>query len=88
MGKACRKIINKLYTGTQNPPNMGNAKAQYNLGFMYYKGQGLPQDFVIAYVWFNMGATNGNENAVKGRDIILEKMIPNQVATAKVSYMP
>ena len=55
---------------------------------MYYKGQGLPQDFVIAYVWFNMGATNGNENAVKGRDIILEKMTPNQVATAKVSYMP
>ena len=50
---------------------------------MYRKGQGVPQDFVIAYVWFNMGALNGSENAVKGRDIALQKMTPNQVAIAK-----
>ena len=61
----------------------GNAGGQNNLGFMYANGRGVPKDFVIAYVWFNMGALNGSENAVKGRDIALQRMTSNQVATAK-----
>ena len=29
----------------------GNAKAQYNLGAMYYSGLGVPQDYAEAVKW-------------------------------------
>jgi TPR repeat protein len=31
----------------------GHAKAQYNLGLMYYNGEGVPEDYVIAYMWWD-----------------------------------
>ena len=43
---ACRHLADK-----------GDAGAQGNLGFMYYLGQGVPQDYVQAHVWFNLAAT-------------------------------
>ncbi len=30
----------------------GNADAQFFLGVMYYKGRGVPQDYVEAIIWF------------------------------------
>ena len=30
----------------------GDAKAQYNLGVMYGKGLGVPQDYALAHMWF------------------------------------
>ena len=30
----------------------GNASAQNNLGWMYYKGQGVPQDYAEAVKWY------------------------------------
>jgi hypothetical protein len=32
----------------------GNADAQFNLGSMYYKSLGVPQDHVIAYMWLKL----------------------------------
>jgi len=29
----------------------GNADAQYNLGLMYYKGDGVPVDYTRAFMW-------------------------------------
>ena len=39
----------------------GYAPAQTNLGFMCDNGQGVLQDNVIAHMWYNIGAANGNE---------------------------
>jgi TPR repeat protein len=30
----------------------GNARAQFNLGVMYYNGQGVPQDYAETLKWF------------------------------------
>ena len=38
----------------------GNAKAQYNLGIMYDKGQGVPKDDTEAGKWFRKAAEQGN----------------------------
>ena len=35
----------------------GHAPAQYNLGVMYYNGDGVPQDNVLAHVWANLAAS-------------------------------
>lgn len=41
----------------------GDVDAQYNLGLMYANGQGVPQDYIEAAVWYRMAAEQGNANA-------------------------
>lgn len=41
----------------------GNAGAQYNLGYMYMKGQGLSQDYGEAAKWYRLAAEQGLANA-------------------------
>jgi len=35
----------------------GNPHAQMALGFLYHDGQGLPKDYLRAYMWFMVAAT-------------------------------
>ena len=37
--------------------------AQYNLGIMYYNGQGVPQDYAEAAKWFRLAAEQGDVSA-------------------------
>ena len=57
--------------------------AQYNLGFMYDGGKGVVQDYVQAHTWFNIGAANGYEEAIKNRDIVEEVMTASDISRAK-----
>ena len=41
----------------------GDAKAQYNLGQMYYEGQGVPQDHKEAVKWYRLSAEQGDASA-------------------------
>ncbi len=45
---------------------------------MYYNGKGVPQDDVLAYMWFNLAAAQGYENAKKLRDLVAESMITDR----------
>jgi hypothetical protein len=42
----------------------GHERAEFNLGMLYYNGQGVPQDDAQAVVWFRKAAAQGNENAI------------------------
>lgn len=57
--------------------------AQYNLGFMYYKGQGVILDYVTAHIWFNLGAANGDTSAAKARDLVAELISPANLSEAQ-----
>jgi TPR repeat protein len=61
----------------------GNAKAQFNLGLMYAKGQGVPQHYVQAHMWFNLAAAQGLKIAKKDRDIAASLMTPSQIEKAQ-----
>ncbi len=66
----------------------GKARAQYNLGIMYGKGQGVPQDYVQAHMWFNLAASRfppgeDRDRAVKNRDIVAKRMTPAQISEAQ-----
>jgi hypothetical protein len=68
----------------------GYALAQYNLGVMYAKGRGVPQDYVQAYVWFDLAASRysaseaeDRDEAVHNRDVAASKMTPAQLAEAQ-----
>ena len=41
----------------------GDAAAQYNLGFAYYNGEGVEQDYAEAVKWWQMAAEQGDEIA-------------------------
>ena len=38
----------------------GDANAQFNLGFMYDNGEGVPQDYAEAVRWYRLAAEQGN----------------------------
>ena len=66
----------------------GQADAQIALGFMYYFGHGVPQDYVQAHMWSNLAASGyipgkTRDQSVKDRDIVAEKMTPAQIAEAQ-----
>ncbi len=41
----------------------GDAMAQYNLGIMYVKGQGVTQDYKQAFNWYSKAAEQGHTKA-------------------------
>ena len=57
------------------------------LGVMYGTGQGVPQDDVLAHMWFNLAASRSTgearESAISNRDIVAGFMTPDQVAEAQ-----
>ena len=59
------------------------AQAQFNLGVMYDKGQGVPQDKLFAHMWWDLAGSKGNKNAIKNRNIIVKKMSPSQIEKAQ-----
>ena len=61
----------------------GDARAQFNLGTMYYTGQGVPEDRVQAYAWYSIVAAQGVELAKENKEIIAEKMTPTEIAKAQ-----
>ena len=65
----------------------GYASAQGNLGSMYANGTGVPQDHVLAHMWFNLAASRSTgesrDDAVQNRDIVAGLMNPTQLAEAQ-----
>ena len=61
----------------------GDARAQYNLGFMYDDGKGVIQDNAYAHMWYNIAASSGDKEAVEQRDNVAKKMTPSQIETAQ-----
>jgi len=66
----------------------GHTRAQTNLGLMYDSGQGVPQNYVLAHVWFNLSASRqtdpeNRERTAKARDRVAAKMTPAQITEAQ-----
>ena len=59
-----------------------DAIAQLYLGRMYVAGQGVPQDYVLAYKWLNLAAAQ-RSNFTQERDLVAAKMTPSQIAEAQ-----
>ena len=58
-------------------------RAQLNLGLMYSKGHGVPQDYVSAHMWMNLSGSQGITNAVTNRNILEEEMSKQQIEKAQ-----
>lgn len=52
----------------------GHVDAQFNLGWMYSKGQGVPQDNKTAVKWWKLAAEQGDAEAQKlARECVRKK---------------
>jgi TPR repeat protein len=65
----------------------GHSEAQYWLGICYQDGEGVPQDYVLAHMWFNLSASNGvgedQQRRAKARDDVARRLTPQQLAQAQ-----
>ncbi len=61
----------------------GDADSQFRLGFVYEMGQGVPQDFVLAHMWYSLAAAKGGKEAASSRDFVAKRMTPIQITKAK-----
>jgi uncharacterized protein len=53
----------KLFEETKAEAEKGDAGAQFNLGVMYHKGDGVPRDDAEAAKWYRKAAEQGNAAA-------------------------
>jgi TPR repeat protein len=71
----------------QRAAEQGDAEGQYNLGLMYDKGQGVPQDSIRAYMWYHLAAKalSGDDAmvAIKLRDRLASRMTAAQIGKAQ-----
>ena len=56
----CRGNYTKEIEWYKKSANQGYATAQYALGFAYEHGDGVPQDYSVAYSWYKKAADQGH----------------------------
>ena len=67
----------------------GDGETQMALGFLYHEGEGVPKDFVRAYMWFGLAMSNFSSNqegfldAMEAGNFTAKKMTPEQIAEAR-----
>lgn len=87
MGREYCRIYTEAVRWYRKAAEQGFAEAQYNLGFMYEKGMGVPQDYVQAHKWFNLAASRlqGKKRnvSVQNRNVVEKRITPAQVAEAQ-----
>ena len=50
---------------------------------MYSSGQGVPQDYASAHMWWNICGSGGDKDCVKNRNIVEKEMSPSQIEKAQ-----
>jgi len=66
--------------------DQGNGRAQALLGGMYLNGYGVPEDYVLAHMWFYLAAAQDQAHetlAAMNRGIVAARMTPAQIAEAQ-----
>jgi uncharacterized protein len=61
----------------------GESGGAFLLGGMYKRGRGVPQDYVMAHMFYNLAAVSGDEDGEYFRDLIAKEMTPSQIAEAQ-----
>ena len=57
--------------------------SHFSLGELYRLGKGVPQDNVMAHMWYNIASANGAVSVGKDRDEIADKMTSADISKAQ-----
>lgn len=61
----------------------GHSASMANLGILYERGKGLPQDFVLAQMWLTLAGSNGLNEVIPLIAQLQRKMLPQQINEAQ-----
>ena len=61
----------------------GHPVAELYLEVMYAEGRGVPQDYVLAHMWFSLAAAQGEQRADQVLAMAEQRMTPAQIAEAQ-----
>jgi len=64
--------LDEAVTWFRKAAEQGLADAQFNLALMYWKGYGLPQDYIKAVAWYQKAARQGFTNAQYNLGVMYE----------------
>lgn len=67
------KQYKKSFTAFEELAHLGNVNAQYNVAMFYYKGMGVEQNKILAFIWFDTAARAGNKFAQNRLGYMFEK---------------
>ena len=80
---AVGRITSRLGNGFFKAAGQGHVLAQFSLGLLHSQGHGVEQDYVQAYVWYNIAAAQGNATALKNREVVATTVDPATLAKAQ-----
>jgi hypothetical protein len=60
--------------------------AQYNLGVIYTKGEGVPEDKPLGLAWLALAAERGDKDYVAARDLAYSRMTDEEYARANAIW--
>jgi TPR repeat protein len=63
--------------------HQGNDLAQRKLDLLYEGGDGVPKDYVQAYMWYKLEAANGGTSGAIMRNDLAIRMTSDQLSEAK-----
>ena len=90
--KAIDAEIEAEYKKEREAAARGEAEAQFNLGMIYYKGQGVPQNFAEAFSAFKLASEQGETQAQFYVGLMYEQgKVPNRIMQkllTGLSYLP
>ena len=61
----------------------GHEGCMARLGSHYEFGEGVPQDYVVAHMWYHLASAAGDRDAAAIREEVALKMTPAQIAEAR-----
>jgi TPR repeat protein len=60
-----------------------DTEAKFYLGLAYVLGNGVPQDNVMAHMYWNLAARDGHKEAIEGRGMVTEDMTQSEIEKAQ-----
>ncbi|MGE5475872.1 MAG: SEL1-like repeat protein [Bacteroidales bacterium] len=72
----------------QSAAEAGEPESQYMMGRLYSLGDGVPRDFVQAWLWFDRAARKGHAEAAQARTALEGVLNPRQLAMARQLAAP
>jgi uncharacterized protein len=82
-GKGVTKDDRQAAFWFRRAAEQGHGSAQFNLGALYASGRGVPTDDQQAYFWLLLAAVPGDEDVIRVRDVVEQRLTAEQRAVAQ-----
>ena len=57
----------------------GHETAQFNVGVLYYRGEGTERDLVKAFSWIELSTQHGDNQNIQAQEVLILSLSPTQV---------